>query len=331
MTTLYEAESEADLGRSASDPDLAEADVGADERAGKESDAADEKQAGEASYHTVRIPKLPFVRIAGAVLFGLGLLIVFFFVYLFAFTPLTASRNQQRLSLSLIGQPKQVFSLVAGKTPTEGSPVAVLSVPALDLHQVVVQGTSGADLMNGPGLMPGTALPGSPGNSVIAGRRVTFGGPFGQIGTLRRGDRIRIVDGIGVFTYRVRRIFTVTAGERDVVVPTNNSQLNLVTSDSAFLPSGRLVVQARLVGLPVEVPNQVLEIPANELGLAGDPVAGGLAMLWSLALIVVLVIAVLVAWAWRRPLIIYVFAAPVVVACGLLACESVARALPATF
>jgi hypothetical protein len=36
-------------------------------------------------------------------------------------------------------------------------------------------------------------------------------------------------------------------------------------------------------------------------------------------------------WRWRRPWLIYLFAAPVVVACGLFACESVARALPATF
>ena len=35
---------------------------------------------------------------AAAAVFGVGLLIVLFLVYLFAFTPLTASRNQQRLA-----------------------------------------------------------------------------------------------------------------------------------------------------------------------------------------------------------------------------------------
>ena len=41
--------------------------------------------------------------------------------------------------------------------------------------------------------------------------------------------------------------------------------------------------------------------------------------------------AALVVLRWRRAALIYVFAAPIVVACGLMACENLARALPATF
>jgi len=46
---------------------------------------------------------------------------------------------------------------------------------------------------------------------------------------------------------------------------------------------------------------------------------------------VVLVGAAYAAWRLRRPWLVYLFAAPVVLMCGLFACESVARALPATF
>ena len=122
-----------------------------------------------------------------AAVFGVGLLVVLFVVYLFAFTPLSASRNQQRLAQTIEGQPLRVYKLVSGARPAEGQPVAVLTIPAIGLSQIVVQGTSAADLMNGPGLMPGTALPGAPGNAVIAARRMTFGGPFASIGTLKRG------------------------------------------------------------------------------------------------------------------------------------------------
>ena len=280
---------------------------------------------------TFTVPEVPYRRLAGLVMSGIGVLIVLFLVYLFAFTPLTASRNQQRLVQSLVGHPLAVYSLVAGNVPAEGSPVAVLDIPALHLHQVVVEGTSAADLMNGPGLMPGSALPGSPGNSVIAARRVTFGGPFGALGQLHAGDTIRTVDGAGRFTYRVTRVLTVTAGEHDVVTPTVADRITLVTSNSSFVTSGRLVVQGKLIGRPVAVPSNIVAVPTYDLGLSGDQVAGGLAVMWSLITLIVLAGAGLAVWRWRRPWLIYLFAAPILMACGLFACESVARALPATF
>ena len=150
------------------------------------SDATDHptEEAAPRTGHTITIPELPYRRLLGFALVGIAGLLALFLVYLYAFTPLTASRNQQRLAGTLKGQPLTVYKLVNGSVPPEGSAVAVLQIPAIGLDQIVVQGTSAADLMKGPGLMPGSALPGSVGNSVIAGRRVTFGAPFGAIGTL---------------------------------------------------------------------------------------------------------------------------------------------------
>jgi len=287
----------------------------------------DEPQPGR----TITIPAVPYRRLAGFALVGVAGLLVLFLVYLYAFTPLTAARDQQRLVGSLKGQPLTVYKLVNGHLPPEGSAVAVLQIPAIGLDQVVVQGTSAADLMNGPGLMPGSALPGSVGNSVIAGRRVTFGAPFGAIGTLHTGTKINVVDGAGRFTYKVTRILQVPIGHKDVVLPTTVDRLTLVTSNSSLITSGRQVVQATLVGHAVEVPDDTVSVPSYELGLAGDPAAGGLAAMWSFLTIAVLVGAGFLAWRLRRPWLVYLFAAPMVVMCGLFACESVARALPATF
>ena len=267
---------------------------------------------------------------AAAAVFGVGLLIVLFVVYLFAFTPLTASRNQQRLAQIIDGQPLKVYNLVGGARPAEGQPVAVLTIPAIALSQIVVQGTSAADLMNGPGLMPGTALPGAPGNAVIAARRVTFGGPFGSIGTLKTGDRIHVVDGAGTFTYLVKSTRVVTAGQHDVVVADPENRLTLITSNGGLAPNGRLAVQAKLKGLPVAVQGGVVAVPRGELGLGGDPSAAVLAVLWSLATSRpdgrgpgrLAVAASRPRLRVRRP-----------GGGGLrtLACESLARALPATF
>jgi sortase A len=302
-----------------------------DHRLTRRPEGGEGSEDGPPSGRTVRIPDVPIMRLTGLALVGVGVLIVLFLVYLFAFTPLTASRNQQRLTESLVGQPKTVYSLVAGRVPAEGDAVAVLDIPSLHLQQVIVAGTSAADLMKGPGLMPGTALPGSLGNSVIAGRRVTFGAPFGSLSQLRTGDKIHVADGIGKFTYRVTRTRVVGAGQRDVVDPTPDNRLTLITSNSSVIASGRLAVQATLIGRPVRVPSDLVTVPSFELGLIGDPVAGGLAVMWSFLTLIVLVGAGLALWRWRHPSLVYLFAAPVVIACGLFACESVARALPATF
>ena len=280
---------------------------------------------------TIQLPDLPVRRLVGLCLVGVGALIVLFLVYLLAFTPLTAARNQQRLTQSLLGHPLTLYRLVDGASPPEGRAIGVLTIPGIHLNQVIVQGTSAADLMNGPGLMPGSALPGSPGNAVIAARRVTFGGPFGAADTLKKGATIRVVDGAGTFRYKVTRVHTVLAGERDVVLPTADNRITLVTSNSTTVASGRLVVQGKLVGPAVAVPNHTVAVPSYELGLNGDQAAGGLAVFWSIITLLVLLGAGLAAWRWRRPWLIYIFAAPVLVMCGLFACESVARALPATF
>jgi sortase A len=280
---------------------------------------------------TIQIPDIPLRKLVGLSLVGVGGLIALFLAYLFVFTPLTGARNQQRLTQSLVGHPLTVFKLVDGISPSEGSAIGVLTIPALHLNQVIVQGTSAADLMNGPGLMPGSALPGASGNSVIAARRVTFGGPFGTIDSLKVGAKIRVVDGAGTFTYKVIHVHTVAAGVRDVVLPTKDNRITLVTANSTTLPNGRLYVQARLVGNAVAVPNHTVAVPSYDLGLSGDPVAGGLAAMWSIVTMFVLLASGIAVWRWRRPWLVYLFAAPVLLMCGLFACESVARALPATF
>jgi sortase A len=289
-----------------------------------------EEQSAGRTVH-IQIPKLPWARLVGLALMGIGGLIVLFLVYLFAFTPITANRNQQRLAHTLSEQKLQLFSLVEGHLPAEGKPVAVLDIPRIGVHQVVVVGTSAADLMNGPGLLTGSALPGTPGNAVIAGRRVTFGAPFGALTQLHKGAVIHVVDGAGAFTYRVSRTVTVGNGQTDVVTPTLKNRITLVTADSTLVTSGRLAVEGTLVGHAVAVPNQVVAIPSYDLGLTGDPVAGGLAVFWTFLSLMVLVGAGILVWRWKRPGLVYLFAMPVFLACGLFACQAVARALPATF
>jgi sortase A len=277
-------------------------------------------------------PRRPLVRqMVGAAVTAVGILLAMLLLFLFAFTPLTAARDQHRLLASLTSNARGTFALTQGVVPKEGSPVAVLRIPKLHLTQAVVEGTSASDLEAGPGLMPGTVLPGEPGNAVIAGRRVTFGGPFGSIGTLRSGDRVRVTDGLGSFLYRVRSVRSVSSGQPDVIGEAPDNRLTLITSNSSLVTTGRQVVVATLAGLPVAPPARTSPvIPSGELGLSGDPGAGGDILLWVDLLLLVAAATGLALWRWRRPLPTYLLALPVLLACGLFAAEAVARALPAT-
>jgi sortase A len=268
----------------------------------------------------------------GVALITVAALLVAFFAYVFVLSSVTHGRDQQRLTASLIGHPLTVTSLVDGHRPSDGSAIAVLDIPALHLHQVVVEGTSAADLMKGPGLMPGTVLPGTAGNAVIAGRRVTFGAPFRSLDTLKNGEKIKVVDGAGTFTYVVSQVKTVPAGHRDVVGPTATNRMTLITADAGLLTSGRLVVVAHLKGAAASVDAVRGRIPAKaDLALNGDPAAGWLTPIWMLITVGVVVAAAAAARRWRQPWLVYLFAAPIVLMCGLFACQALARALPATF
>ena len=55
-----------------------------------------------------------------------------------------------------------------------GEVLTKLSIPRIGLRAVVIEGTSSRSLLLGPGHMTGSAIPGTNGNSVIAGHRDTF-------------------------------------------------------------------------------------------------------------------------------------------------------------
>src|SRR5215510_13361010 len=76
--------------------------------------------------------------------------------------------------------------------PNDGSAVAHISIPAIGVDKVVVQGVALADLKKGPGHYPDSPLPGQPGNAAIAGHRTTYGAPFNRINELNPGDEILI-------------------------------------------------------------------------------------------------------------------------------------------
>jgi LPXTG-site transpeptidase (sortase) family protein len=154
-----------------------------------------------------------------------------------------------------------------------GTPVAVLSIPAIGLRAVVLEGTTGGVLENGPGHLRDTVLPGQVGVSVVMGRRAAYGGPFSRLGALNPGDKITTVTGQTVASYTVidlRRTGSATPPP----VATGGGRLILLTADgSPFVPSGVLYIDADLTSKPQPAAPAVLSssnLPADENAMATD-------------------------------------------------------------
>ena len=260
-------------------------------------------------------------------LIAAGLLLVGFLVFEFGLSGLLAQRSQA----ALVGDYRDaVTSGLAATTdpPAEGAAMALIDIPSLDVHEAVVEGTSPADLKSGPGHLSGSPMPGEFGNVVIIGRRTTYGGPFRNLDQLGPHDGIDVVTGMGSFEYDVTSVGHDGAGSADAMNGTLDSRLTLVTTDPAFLPDGRLTVVAKLRGNPLDVSSvsQPL-IDPDELGLTGDGLGLGYALVWG---------AILAAVVWVQPRLPrewppkarYLLTAPVIALLVILIFTSADRLLP---
>jgi sortase A len=135
--------------------------------------------------------------------------------------------------------------------PDEGVEFGVMRVPRIGLEVVVFSGVAPETLKKGPGYMPGTVLPGQPGNAVISGHRTTYGRPFFDVDQLQPGDRIEIETAIGTHVYELREESCIVA-PTDVWVadPREGAWLTLTTCNPKFSARERLIVTAELVSGP---------------------------------------------------------------------------------
>jgi sortase A len=134
--------------------------------------------------------------------------------------------------------------------PDPGDEFAVLRVDRLGLEAVVFEGVDRETLKKGPGHMPGTPLPGQPGNAVLSGHRTTYGRPFFDFDQLLPGDLIEVETAIGMNVYEVRS--TEIVGPTDVWVAADRpgGWLTLTTCHPKFSARQRLIVFAELVDGP---------------------------------------------------------------------------------
>ncbi len=135
----------------------------------------------------------------------------------------------------------------ARSRPAAGSAIGRIEIPRLDVSAVVRVGNDARTLQLAVGHIPGTALPGEPGNVGLAGHRDTF---FRRLRDIRADDHIRIVTPEGTFNYKVARTDVVEPTDVWVLDDTGGSVLTLVTCyPFSFVGSApqRFIVRAELL------------------------------------------------------------------------------------
>jgi sortase A len=105
-------------------------------------------------------------------------------------------------------------------------PVARIEIPRLGISRTVLAGASGSSLAFGPGHIDGSARPNAEGNCVLAGHRDSW---FAFLEDLREQDELRLVTREGLQTYRVERIEIRSMWEANILEPTAQKMLRLVT------------------------------------------------------------------------------------------------------
>jgi sortase A len=200
------------------------------------------------------------VTVAVAAVLTLSVAMAFFLAFAFGLSGLQEQRAQHQLysqMRSLLSPSSTVAPSIGGHI-AHGTPVALLDVPAAGLHDVVVvEGTTSGQLMDGPGHLANTPLPGQAGESIILGKSVTAGAPFRHIVDLRAGTLITVRTGQGLFRYQVSG--QIAAGSRPPTIRSTSSLLVLATGRTAggvagLAPGQLLYVDAVLKGKAVAAP-----------------------------------------------------------------------------
>ena len=253
----------------------------------------------EPEANTTRPPNIVATVVRRGVLI-FALTVIAFLVFALWFSGLSHARSQIGLQRRFQTELNDLSAPVSGRIDP-GAPVAALRIPSIGVNEIVVEGAGSAETRAGPGHVVGTRLPGQAGNAVIAGRLMTYGGPFKHLSSLETGDRIIVTTGQGRSTYRVTgEAKSYGAKHGSVFGDYGDNRLTLFTSDPPFRASRRLVVTAKLVELPYEATALRRALDPEGLGLTGERGAIAVVLVWLELLVALVALSVFAMKRWLR-------------------------------
>lgn len=264
----------------------------------------------------------------GAIVFGFALV-------LYGFGPLFHQRDQRvvqkqaRAAANVAAnEATGLGGVTVSKTAPEiGSAVGILEIGGLRLQQGVVEGVSSSQTRRAPGHVPGTAGLGQPGNAVLVARNNAFGGTFGSINRLAKGDAIVVTTTQGQSVYKVDSVKR-TSG-RGAFETSKDDRLTLVTSASAnpLNKSQATVVVAKMDGTPFR-PTPQGTFSTKRLGTTGD--SGALATLFiTVVLYALVMVGGVVLYRRLQSRTAYLLTIAPVIASTIIVAETLSRVLPA--
>ena len=194
-------------------------------------------------------------RASGEAMLTFGVVVLLFAAYQLWGTGLETARAQDRLAEDVRrAWLRPSASLSSSPAPSEG--FARLHVPSLPGIEpwIVVEGVGTEDLKQGPGHMPGTALPGELGNVVLSGHRTTYGAPFNRWDELRAGDEVVLETREAWFTYTMTDAQVVEPDAVEVALPVPGRRgavptaalLTMTTCEPEYSAAQRLILRAEL-------------------------------------------------------------------------------------
>lgn len=144
-----------------------------------------------------------------------------------------------------------VQSLANLPVPTKGPEQAQrIQIQAINVDAPIVQGDGWEQLKKGVGQHIGSANPGQSGNVVLSAHDDVYGEIFKQLDQLKVGDKIIIFTSQVTYTYIVSDTQIVPPTEVEVMAPTQNPTLTLISCYPYRVDTKRIVVSASLLTSP---------------------------------------------------------------------------------
>lgn len=140
-----------------------------------------------------------------------------------------------------------VQSLADLPVPTPGPQQAIrLQIPSIGVDHPVVQGDGWEQLKKGIGQHIGTPNPGQEGNLVLSAHNDVFGEIFRDLDKLKPGDEIVVFTSQRTYTYTVQQTRIVEPTAVEVMAPTREPVVTLISCYPYMVDNKRIVVNALL-------------------------------------------------------------------------------------
>ncbi len=138
-------------------------------------------------------------------------------------------------------------SLADIPVPTAGPQQATrIQIPAMNIDAPIVQGDGWEQLKKGVGQHIGSADPGQDGNLVLSAHNDVFGEIFRHLDQLKEGDQIVVYTSVRAYTYIVSSSQIIEPSRVDVMAPTKDPTVTLISCYPYRVDNKRIVVTANL-------------------------------------------------------------------------------------